>query len=130
MAGPVPSIDQVPLRDVLPPWLRTAEQDLRRSAHKLDRHPSAVDRIAWHWYPEHTEAASTFDEGNYLLLADTTITLLNTGDDWLELTLDIAWRNRPGSPSTRRSKWRAGARRTTTCIRSVPLSCWWQATTS
>jgi hypothetical protein len=95
MAGPVPSIDQVPLRDVLPPWLRTAEQDLRRSAHKLDRHPSAVDRIAWHWYPEHTEAASTFDEGNYLLLADTTITLLNTGDDWLELTLDIAWRKPP-----------------------------------
>jgi hypothetical protein len=92
MAGPVPSIDHVPLHDVLPSGLRAAEQELRRSARKLDRHPSAVDRIEWHWYPEHTEAPSTLDKRIYLLLADTTITLLNTGDDWLELTLDIAWR--------------------------------------
>jgi hypothetical protein len=27
----------------------------------------------------------------YLLLVDTTITLYGTRDDWLELTLDIAW---------------------------------------
>jgi hypothetical protein len=47
--------------------------------------------LAWHWYPEHRKPPQSWDGGLYLLLADTTITLFDTRDDWLELTLDIAW---------------------------------------
>ncbi len=92
MAGPATSIADVPLHDLLPGDHAAAEHDLRRLAHTLDTHSSAANRTVWHWYPEHTEPPPTSSEGAYLLLVDTTITLVNTGDDWLELTLDIAWR--------------------------------------
>src|SRR4051812_2889792 len=58
----------------------------------LDVHPAAAGRVQWHWYPEHNAGPSTSAEGNYLLILDATITLFNRGADWLELTLDVAWR--------------------------------------
>ena len=91
MVGPAPSITRVPLREVLPRRYSGAEDELRRLANELDRHPLAAERIAWHWYPDRTEPPQTSEPGIYLLLVDTTITLYNTGDDWLELSLDIAW---------------------------------------
>lgn len=92
MAGPATSIAHVPLHDVLPRNYVAAADDLRRLAHKLDTHRSAANRTVWHWYPEHAEPPPMSSERGYLLLVDTTIMLINTGDDWLELTVDIAWR--------------------------------------
>lgn len=77
---------------MLPPWLRGAETDLRTAARTLERHRSAAHDIAWHWYSEHREAPRALGHGVNLLLADMTITLVNTDHDWLELTFDIAWR--------------------------------------
>lgn len=91
MVGPAPSIAQVPLHEVLPRDYLSAEGELRRLADELDSHPSAAGRTVWHWYPDRTEPSQTSARGVYLLLVDTTITLYKTRDDWLELTLDIAW---------------------------------------
>ena len=43
------------------------------------------------------ESPSIPGRGRYLLLVDTTITLYDTRDDWLELALDIAWLAQPSS---------------------------------
>jgi hypothetical protein len=105
----------VPLHEVLPPDYLGAVDDLRRLAHDLDSHPSAVGRIAWHWYPGTeppqvgTGPGETAGEGGvYLLLVDTAITLYDTRADWLELTLDIAW-----SPAAR-----------LTVDATVGVACW------
>jgi hypothetical protein len=58
----------------------------------LERHRSAAGRTAWHWYPEHTQPAASADGSMSFLILDATVTLMNTGVDWLQLTLDIAWR--------------------------------------
>lgn len=92
MSGPVNSIDQVPLLDVLPINHARAVDSLRGLAHALDVHPAAAGRLQWHWYPEHNTRPSTPAERTYLLILDTTITLFSHGYDWLELTLDVAWR--------------------------------------
>lgn len=89
--GPAPSLAQVPLGEVLPCDYVGAEDELRRLAHEFDGHPAIVGRSAWHWYPERKEPPQSSDRGLYLLLVDTTITLYETRDDWLELTLDISW---------------------------------------
>jgi hypothetical protein len=83
----------VPLREVLPGDYLSAEGDLRRLANELDSHLAAADRTAWHWYPDNrTQPSRTSNRRPYLLLlVDATITLYNTRDDWLELTLGIAW---------------------------------------
>lgn len=91
MIGPAPSLAQVPLGEVLPCDYVGAEDELRRLAHEFDGHPAIVGRSAWHWYPERKEPPQSSDRGLYLLLVDTTITLYETRDDWLELTLDISW---------------------------------------
>jgi hypothetical protein len=46
----------------------------------------------WHWYPNRRQPPQSPQKDLYLLLVDTGITLYDTRDDWLELTLDIAWR--------------------------------------
>jgi hypothetical protein len=86
------SIDQLPLSDALPSDYAAAVGELRRSARVLEAHPAAVDRIGWWWYPKHRSLSSLQTEHAYILLFDTTITLFNSGHDWLELTLDLAWR--------------------------------------
>lgn len=83
------SIDHVPLSDVLPSDYVAAMDELQRLARTLDLHRAAADRIGWWWYPEHRRPPSG---DAYVLLFDTTITLFNSGHDWLELTLDVAWR--------------------------------------
>jgi hypothetical protein len=92
MAGPVASIMQVPLGEVLPGDYAPAADDLRVLAHEIESHPSAVHRVGWHWYPEHSEPPPTSSERDYLLLVDMTIQLVDARDDWLELSLDLAWR--------------------------------------
>jgi len=93
MVGPVPYMARVPLQQVLPHEYLDAEGELRRYADEFDSHPVATDRGTWHWYPEHrTRPAHIPGQTFYLLIVDTTITLYDTRDDWLELTLDIAWR--------------------------------------
>ncbi|SNY53808.1 hypothetical protein [Paractinoplanes atraurantiacus] len=84
MAGPVSSIAYVPLHEVLPPGFARAEGRLREIGSKLERHHSA-DRVSWHWYPEPLDASQR-------ILVRVTITLYNTRDDWLELTLYLAGR--------------------------------------
>jgi hypothetical protein len=96
MVGPAPSLAHVSLCEVLPDEYASGEGELRRLADELDSHPSAAGRLAWHWYPEHKAPSQSSDRGQYLLLVDTTITLYDTRDDWLELTLDIAWLASPG----------------------------------
>src|SRR5215469_5320621 len=91
MVGPALSLAHVPLGEVLPDDYADAEGELRKLAEALESHPSAAGRWAWHWYPEHREPPQSSDREHYLLLTDTTTTLYNTRDDWLELTLDIAW---------------------------------------
>jgi hypothetical protein len=90
MVGPASSISQVPLQEVLPRSYSGAEDELRRLANELDRHPVAAGHTRWHWYPDRTEPPQA-KPGTYLLLVDATITLYTTADDWLELSLDIAW---------------------------------------
>ena len=92
MSGPANSINQVPLSDVLPSDHVAAADHLLRLVHELDVHPSAVGRIQWHWYPEHNTKPAMPAERSYELVFDTTITLFNQSSDWLELTLDVAWR--------------------------------------
>lgn len=91
MTGPVPSLADVPLGEVLPCDYLGAEGELRKLANDLDSHPRAAGRSAWHWYPERREPPRAPGSAPYLLLVDTTITLYESRDDWLELTLDIAW---------------------------------------
>jgi len=91
MVGPTPSFADVPLGEVLSDGFADAEDELRRLAEALESHPSALDQWAWHWYPEHRESPQSVARGVYTLLADATIMLYSTRDDWLELTLDIAW---------------------------------------
>jgi hypothetical protein len=93
MAGPVTSIDQVPLPDVLPSEYVAALDELRRLGRTLDVHRAAATRIGWWWYPEHRQCPPTPAGSAYILLFDTTITLFNSDHDWLELTLDVAWRS-------------------------------------
>jgi hypothetical protein len=92
VSGPTNSINQVPLSDVLPRDHAAAAGQLSRLAHKLEAHPMAAERIQWHWYPEHNTKPAMPTGRGYHLLVDTTITLFNQGHDWLELTLDVAWR--------------------------------------
>ncbi|GIJ38344.1 hypothetical protein Vwe01_16690 [Micromonospora andamanensis] len=94
MAGPVTSIDQVPLPDVLPSEYAAALDELQRLGRTLDVHRAAATRIGWWWYPEHRQRPPVPADGVHLLLFDTTITLFNSGQDWLELTLDVAWGSR------------------------------------
>jgi hypothetical protein len=83
----------VPLRDALPHLDLAAEDELRRLASMLDGHPVPAERTAWHWYSQRIEPPPYAPDGRlYLLVLDATITLYSTGDDWLELTVDIAWR--------------------------------------
>jgi hypothetical protein len=91
VAGPATSIAHVPLHDVLPTACAEAEDDLRRLARVLEGHHLAVNRTAWHWYPANVTESGMASECTNLLLVDATVTLLNTGVDWLELTLGIAW---------------------------------------
>lgn len=91
MSGPVMSIGHVPLADVLPSDYVAVMGELQRVAGALDLHPAAVDRIGWWWYPEHRKRPPVATDGVYVLLFDTTIALFNSGHDWLELTLDVAW---------------------------------------
>ena len=91
MVGPAPSVAHIPLRDLLPRGYVSAEGELRRLANELESHPSAGRRIAWHWYPDRTEPPHTLDTRVHLLLVDVAITLYHAGQDWLQLTLDIAW---------------------------------------
>lgn len=93
MSGPVMSVDHVPLADVLPSDYLSAMDELQRLAGALDLHPAAVDRIGWSWYPEHRKRPPAGTGGAYVILFDTTIALFNSGHDWLELTLDVAWRS-------------------------------------
>jgi hypothetical protein len=92
MPGPATSIAHVPLSDVLPGDYVAVAGDLRQLARELDVHHLAAGRIGWHWYPEHVQPPPRSSERAYLLLFDVTITLFNSGFDWLELTLDVAWR--------------------------------------
>jgi len=91
MAGPALSLAHVPLGEVLPHECLGAEGELRRLATGLDSHPSAAGRSAWHWYPERREPPLSLGGGGFLLLLDLAITLYSTGEDWLELALDVGW---------------------------------------
>lgn len=94
MVGSVSSLAQVPLGDVLPRGYLGAEVELRTLASELDRHPAAAGRSAWHWYPDHAEPPQSPQTGR-ILLVDVAITFYSTGDDWLELALDVAWAEPP-----------------------------------
>jgi hypothetical protein len=91
MVGSVSSLAQVPLREVLPRDYVGAEAELQKLASELDSHLAAAGRTAWHWYPDRTEPPPSPETGLYVLLVDAAITLYNTGVDWLELALDVAW---------------------------------------
>ncbi|WP_157437851.1 hypothetical protein [Actinoplanes subtropicus] len=80
------------MRDVLPLDYVAAGDDLTNLALRLETHRAAANRTAWHWYPEHAEHPQESSERGYLLLLDATIVLADLNTDWLELTLDIAWR--------------------------------------
>jgi len=95
MVGPASTIESVPLREVLPSVLASATDEVRRLAVRLEAHCPNRARVAWHWYPAHRQTPPSPSPRTYLLLVDTTITLYTTSDDWLELTLDIAWRSGP-----------------------------------
>lgn len=82
----------MPLSDVLPRDHAAAAGQLLRLAHELEVHPSATDRIQWHWYPEHNTKPAMPTGRGYELVFDATVTLFRQGFDWLELTLDVAWR--------------------------------------
>jgi hypothetical protein len=88
------SFARVPLGEVLPTDYIGAERELRRLANELDSHPSATDRSTWHWSPGQREPSQP-SPGSQLLLVDDTITLYDIRQDWLELTLDIAWLEPP-----------------------------------
>jgi hypothetical protein len=77
---------------MLPPFCSSAEEEIRRLSSALERHRIAGGRTAWHWWPQHRQPSGLADGSTYSLVLDATITLLNTGVDWLELALDIAWR--------------------------------------
>lgn len=68
-----------------------AEDDLRGAGTRLESHHLAAGRTAWHWYPQRTGSPRLLAAGVHLLLVDVAVTLFNTGQDWLELTLDVAW---------------------------------------
>lgn len=86
---------RVPLREVLPRGYLSVEGELRTLANQLDSHPLAANRTQWRWHPDQTEPPPTSTEHLHLLLVDTTITSYKTRDDWLELTLGIAWQVPP-----------------------------------
>jgi hypothetical protein len=67
MAGPVSSLAQVPLSEVLPAAYADAESELRRLAGALESSPRADGHVAWHWYPDHREPAQPSDARRYLL---------------------------------------------------------------
>lgn len=82
---------QVPLSEAIPREYLAAEQALRRLGVELDRNRPAGDSDGWHWYPASTtDPLPSTDRIHYLLL-DTSIIVYNTGVDWLELTLYVAW---------------------------------------
>jgi hypothetical protein len=92
MVGSAGSIARVPLRDVLPGDYAAAEDRLRSLAVPLEIHGSAAGRIVWHWYPDHVEPPpAELPQREYRMLLDAVITLMSTGYDWLDLTLDLAW---------------------------------------
>jgi hypothetical protein len=96
-AGPKATVDrrECPIACdgcTLPHDYLAAEDELRGLAIPLDSHPSAADRVAWHWYPEDNSPPPASDELRiYRLLVDLTISLYDADSDWLELTLEIAW---------------------------------------
>ncbi|MDP9793063.1 hypothetical protein J2S43_001575 [Catenuloplanes nepalensis] len=79
------------MADVLPNDYVAVMGELQRLAGALDRHPAAVDRIGWWWYPEHRKRPPVATDGVYVILLDTAIVLFNSGHDRLELTLNVAW---------------------------------------
>jgi hypothetical protein len=92
MAGPVSSIAYVPLSELLPAGFGRAEQRLRDLARRLEAHPAA-ERMAWFWHPEHVDPPAALAEDLRQVLLWAAITLYNTRDDWLELSLSISWRD-------------------------------------
>ncbi|MBU2665218.1 hypothetical protein KOI35_17075 [Actinoplanes bogorensis] len=91
MSGPVSSLAQVPLSDVLPSSCVDAEPELRRLAGDLESHPAAAGRIRWHWYPEHKTPPGTSRAGVCLIVCDAAITVFDQDHDSLELTLTVGW---------------------------------------
>ncbi|GAA2624117.1 hypothetical protein GCM10010399_64350 [Dactylosporangium fulvum] len=91
MAGPVSSIDQVPLGDVLPIAFNAVEGDLWRLARDLEAHQAAAGRTIWHWWLDRTERPPTLAERESLTIVSGGVMLYDSGVDWLELDLDIGW---------------------------------------
>jgi hypothetical protein len=96
--GPVSSISQVPLAAVLPQRYLGVEASLRRLANDLDSRRPTADRGGWHWYPERAREQRPSDDRIHYPLVETAIKLHDTGVDWLELPLYIAWGSPPGLP--------------------------------
>ena len=91
VAGPVSSLGHVPLSELLPERYLAVVPSLRRSADDLDRHRPANEPGVWNWLPAKTFLPELNDQPSSDLLIYTAILPYDTGVDWLELALDIAW---------------------------------------
>jgi len=91
MPGPVESIAQVPLGDLLPGESSASVDQIRRSALKLETHRDAAGHVKWHWYPENARHLFTGDQNIELVLFDA-IALLTDGADWQKLRLQVGRR--------------------------------------
>jgi hypothetical protein len=91
MVGPVASVEDVPLAEVLRQDYVAAEGAIRRLGIELDSHRPPGDDGGWHWYPRSAQEPRPSTEGIHHLLFDAAIKVYDTGSDSLELTLCVAW---------------------------------------
>ncbi|GAA4474172.1 hypothetical protein [Phytohabitans houttuyneae] len=92
MAEKGSSIAAIPLSEVLQRNYPAAEGDLRRLGIAMDNHRPAAGRSQWHWYLQSAaDPQPSTDRIHNNLLLDAAIKMYDTGVDWLELTLYIAW---------------------------------------
>ncbi|MEU8134402.1 hypothetical protein [Streptodolium elevatio] len=91
------TIDDVPLAALFPGAPTHDLDHVRRVAAAVDTLRLAAEPPEWEWFRDHAACPDPLPEGITPLVLTTTVALVHeeTGVDWLELELDVAW-IRPG----------------------------------
>jgi hypothetical protein len=104
------TIDDVPLAMLFPGAAAHELEHIRRVAAAVDALRPADDPPEWEWFRKHAACPDPMPEGITPLILTTVVAVVHeeTGVDWLELELDVAWL-RAGVPGA---------------LAAVSVACW------
>jgi hypothetical protein len=89
-----PFVD-APLRELFPGLSALGEVRMRRAAAQLDAASPGSNNAAWDWYLDHVLPPPAPRPGMTHLVLSTSIGMFGTTVDWLELSVNVGWSDRP-----------------------------------